>query len=67
MAVAIAVISLLPTPVYPQYFAYCFPFLVVATVCLVHDLLAELDSVFSQAAGGWLVASSCWRFIWSLR
>jgi Dolichyl-phosphate-mannose-protein mannosyltransferase len=57
LAVAIAVISLLPTPVYPQYFAYCFPFLVVATVCLLHDLLAELESASGKrlAAGGCLI------------
>ena len=55
IAIAIGVISLLPTPVYPQYFAYCFPFLVVATVCLLHDLLAELES----ASGRLLAAGGC--------
>jgi len=54
VSTAIGVISLLPTPVYPQYFAYCFPFLIVATVCLVHDLLSELESRPSKllATGG---------------
>ncbi len=51
IAIAIGVISLLPTPVYPQYFAYCFPFLIVATVCLVHDLLAELESRSARLIG----------------
>ena len=35
----------------PQYFAYCFPFLIVATVCLVHDLLAELESRSARLIG----------------
>jgi Dolichyl-phosphate-mannose-protein mannosyltransferase len=44
MAIAIGFISLLPTPVYPQYFSYCIPFLVVSAVCVVNDLLTELPS-----------------------
>ena len=55
IAIAIGAISLLPTPVYPQYFAYCFPFLIVATVCLVHDLVAELES----PSAGLLGAGGC--------
>jgi len=55
MTVAIGLISLLPTPVYPQYFVYCFPFLIVTTVCLLHDLCAEIQS----ASGRLLAAVGC--------
>ncbi len=44
IAVAIGLISLLPTPVFPQYFCLCVPFLIVSTVCVVNDLVAELES-----------------------
>ena len=44
VAVAIGFISLLPTPVFPQYFCLCIPFLIVSTVCVANDLIAELKS-----------------------
>ena len=44
IAVAIGFISLLPTPVFPQYFCLCVPFLIVSTVCVVNDLIVELES-----------------------
>ena len=43
IAVAIGLISLLPTPVWPQYFCLCMPFLIVSAVCVVNDLFAELE------------------------
>ncbi|HLI64011.1 MAG TPA: hypothetical protein VKV05_11460 [Terriglobales bacterium] len=42
LAVAIAFISLLPTPVLIQYFCLCIPFLLVSTVCVANELLLEL-------------------------
>ena len=44
IAVAIGFISLLPTPAFPQYFCLCVPFLIVSTVCMANDLVAELKS-----------------------
>jgi len=42
IAVALVMVSLLPTPVYPGYFSFCIPFLLVSTVCVVNDLLVSL-------------------------
>src|ERR1019366_4838629 len=44
VGLAIGLISLLPTPVFPQYFCLCIPFLLVSAVCVIKDLLAELES-----------------------
>ena len=44
IAVVLAIISLLPTPVYLQYFALCIPFLLVSAVCAVNDLLVTVES-----------------------
>lgn len=43
LAVAIGIISLLPTPVHPQYFCLCVPFLLVSAVCVVSDLISEVQ------------------------
>ena len=44
IAAAIAFISILPTPVYFQYFVLCIPFLVVSAVCAVSELAANLEA-----------------------
>lgn len=44
MALAVGLISLLPTPVWPQYLCLCMPFLLVSAVCAASDLLAGLES-----------------------
>lgn len=43
IAIALGLVSLLPTPVHPQYFCLCTPFLLLAAVCAVSDYLAELQ------------------------
>ncbi len=50
IAVVIGIASLVPTPVHPQYFCLCVPFLLVSAVCVVNDLVAELDSRRSKLA-----------------
>jgi hypothetical protein len=44
MAIAVGVVSLLPTPAWPQYFCLCMPFLLVSAVCVVSDLVVTLES-----------------------
>ena len=44
IAVLVGIISLLPTPVHPQYFCLCIPFLLTAAVCIVSDLIADVQS-----------------------
>ena len=44
IAVVLGIVSLLPTPVHPQYFCLCVPFLLLTAVCVVNDLLAELQT-----------------------
>ena len=44
IALVLGVISLLPTPAYPQYLCLGIPFLVVSTVCVVKDFFATLES-----------------------
>ena len=41
IAVLVGAISLLPTPVLPQYFSFCIPFLIVSAVCVVSRLLSN--------------------------
>jgi len=43
MALAIGLISLLPTPVHPQYFCLAIPFLLLTAVCAFADYLARLE------------------------
>ena len=43
IAIAVAVISLLPTPVHPQYFCLCVPFLLVAAICALALVVEELE------------------------
>jgi Dolichyl-phosphate-mannose-protein mannosyltransferase len=40
IAFFLGLISILPTPAYPQYFCLCMPFLIVSAVCLVSDYFA---------------------------
>lgn len=40
----LALICLLPTPTYLQYFSLCVPFFIISTVCVVHDLCANLGT-----------------------
>jgi hypothetical protein len=44
IAVLLAVICLLPTPAYPQYFCLCVPLLIVSAVCAVNELFTNLQS-----------------------
>ena len=44
VAVLVGIISLLPTPVHPQYFCLCIPLLLSAAVCVVCDLIADVES-----------------------
>ncbi len=44
IALAIAVIGLLPTPSYLQYFCLCAPFLIVSAVCAVSEFFIRLES-----------------------
>ena len=44
IAVVLGIVSLLPTPVHPQYFCLCIPFLLLTAICVVNDLLAELQT-----------------------
>jgi len=43
IAAVLALVSLLPTPVYLQYFCVVVPFLVTGTICAIHDLLRFAD------------------------
>jgi hypothetical protein len=55
LAVLLAFISLLPTPVLPQYFSFCIPFLVVSAVCVTNQLMQNLE----PGTYRWLGASAC--------
>jgi hypothetical protein len=44
IALLLGIVSILPTPALPQYFAIIAPFLVVAAVCSVSDFLDSLQS-----------------------
>ena len=44
IAIVLGIISLLPTPVYLQYFCLCVPFLLVSAVCVVNDFFVLLES-----------------------
>ena len=44
IAMALGIISLLPTPVHPQYFCLCMPFLVLSTVCVASKFISDLES-----------------------
>jgi hypothetical protein len=55
MAIGIGLISLLPTPVHPQYFCLCIPFLLLTAVCVVTDYLARAHSRQRK----WLAAAVC--------
>lgn len=44
MAVTVGLISLLPTPVHPQYFCLCIPFLLLTAVCVVNDYFSQMQS-----------------------
>lgn len=57
LALLIGAVSLLPTPVLPQYFCFCIPFLVVSAVCVAHHLTSAIESRRRQslAASGWVL------------
>ena len=54
LAAVLALISLLPTPSYVQYFSLCVPFLIIAAVCSASDALRSMESRRSRrlAAAG---------------
>ena len=56
VAMVLGIVSLLPTPVHPQYFCLCIPFLLVSAICVVNDLLADFNSRGSKLAGAVAVA-----------
>ena len=43
LALLLAAVSLLPTPVLPQYFSFCIPFLIVSAVCVVSHLISNIE------------------------
>jgi 4-amino-4-deoxy-L-arabinose transferase-like glycosyltransferase len=49
LSILIAVISLLPTPVLPQYFAFCIPFLIVSATCVANGVIANLPSLKARS------------------
>jgi hypothetical protein len=54
VALVLALISILPTPAYPQYFCICIPFLLCSAVCAVNDWIRASPSRRSSflAIGG---------------
>ncbi len=50
MAIAVGIVSLLPTPAWPQYFCLCIPFLLVSAVCVTHDLVVTTRVSASQSS-----------------
>lgn len=44
IAIAVGLVSLLPTPAWPQYFSLCVPFLLVTAVCTTDDMVCALES-----------------------
>jgi hypothetical protein len=56
IAIFLALICLLPTPTYLQYFSLCVPFLIVSAVCVVDDLFNNLET--KAAKLGLVIASS---------
>lgn len=55
LAILLAVISLLPTPVLPQYFSFCIPFLIVSAVCGTTRAIESLNPGSYRLLG----ASAC--------
>ena len=56
IAVFLALICLLPTPTYLQYFSLCVPFLIVSTVCVVDDVFTHMET--KAAKLGMVVAAA---------
>lgn len=52
LGVVTAIICLLPTPTYLQYFSICIPFLIVSAVCGAYELLKTVQSPQQRAAAG---------------
>jgi len=50
LAVALGLVSLLPTPVFPEYFCLCVPFLIVSAVCAITHLVRELETTPQRLA-----------------
>ena len=44
LRLALGLISLLPTPVLPQYFCFCIPFLIVCSVCVATEIVRGSES-----------------------
>jgi hypothetical protein len=57
LAMLIGLISLLPTPVLPQYFSFCMPFLVLSAVCGVSRLYASITTSKFQLLGAFICLS----------
>jgi 4-amino-4-deoxy-L-arabinose transferase-like glycosyltransferase len=57
IALAVGLVSLLPTPIYPGYFSLCIPFLLVTAVCIGSDLFCYLVSGGRRllCISGWVV------------
>ena len=54
IVIVIVLVSLLPTPAWPQYFCLCVPFLLVSAICTANDGLDDLRSRRTRA--WWLAA-----------
>jgi hypothetical protein len=55
LAVSIVIISMLPTPVHPQYFCLAIPFLLVSSICAVTEFVQGLETERSR----WIAAAAC--------
>ena len=59
IAAALGVISLMPTPAFPQYFGLCIPFMVVCVVCgaskMTDGLISAKPTSARYVAIGWMV------------
>ncbi len=52
LAIVTAIICLLPTPTYIQYFSTCLPFLIVSAVCGANEFTKDLDASQHRVAAG---------------
>ncbi len=52
MAVVLGIVSILPTPALPQYFALVVPFLIVAAVCPVSHYFSNLQTARAMRIAG---------------
>jgi hypothetical protein len=63
IAIVTAIICLLPTPTYLQYFSICLPFLIVSTVCGAHESIKGLNSSQQRVAAGIICALAAAAYV----